>query len=307
MPRTYKPVPKLPKVAYLKQGRFWSRSAKIAAVKKFLEYKKLYGDRHGTGWRGMSAQIGCSWMSLRNWVKTYEKEGEKGFPYKTRRKSHNPFRLDRVLAKQKLSPKDIATIRYGMAGLTNAQVGAYFGKGASYIKRIRAGIVGGRLVAPVPLPAAVTRAEANLWFVHKAKAILEAWTAALDRINREGDKANVDDLLEGKLEPVETREVRALAGTGKHHRTYRRRAAYDGDVHDQGRPAVDQTTNIPGNESVIECVVPLDAPRPDHAGRSDQAPGTRPDAAQPISGGAGGAGKGAPATGDGWVRERRRG
>lgn len=303
MPRTYKPVPKLPKVAYLKQGRFWSRSAKIAAVKKFFEYKKLYGDRHGTGWRGMSAQIGCSWMSLRNWVKTYEKEGEKGFPHKARRKSHNPFRLDRVLAKQKLSPKDIATIRYSMAGLTNAQVGAYFGKGASYIKRIRAGLVGGRLVAPVPLPAAVTRAEANLWFVHKAKAILEAWTAALDRINREGDKANVDDLLEGKLEPVETREVRDAAGTGKHHRTYRRRAAYDGDVHDQGRPAVDQT--VVGGKLPAETAGITGGP--DHAGRSDQAPSTRPDAAQPVPVAPGGAGKGAPATGDGWVRERRRG
>jgi transposase len=259
-------------------------------VRRYFELKEK-----GLGYHTVANEIGVSHQAIKLWVDTWKVKGDAGFPRKKPRPRHNPLRLDRVLAREALSGRDIATIRYAMVGLSDAQVAAYFGRSGSYIAKVRRGEKGGQIVGPVTPPATRSRIEADLWFLAMAKEILKAWTQALDRIAAEGDAAEIDDLLEGRHEDAEP-----------HLERPRRRNPNDRrgrQAHDQG--AVDATSGR-GDQGANPSHGDLPAGRPIHPGGDHPPPSPGPRPAEPLPAPAGGPGKSPDAPPAGWLTERRR-
>jgi transposase-like protein len=233
--------------------RNWTSGAKIKAVKYYLEEKAktiarghLHGTRGDKGYATIAREINCDRGTLYRWVRLYKKEGEKGLTRrKKRRIPYKRTRIEKVLARQPLSPRDIATIRYGMAGLSQRQIAAYFGKSQPYIKKILEGKAGGRIVAPLSTPATRTKAEADLWFVQRVTQDLEAYTKILERLHAEGDKAQIYDLMEGRLEPKARKPPSTLGIARKRRNNETPNASPAPTPEGDGRPGQSDIIGVP--------------------------------------------------------------
>jgi hypothetical protein len=95
-----------------------------------------------------------------------------------------------------LSHREVAMVRYGMEGLTDVQIAALLGKTREHINLVRNGKKGPPMAKPPTPPAVRSRMEANSWFVAKAIKTLEAWMAMLAELERQGQGADLDKMVQ---------------------------------------------------------------------------------------------------------------
>lgn len=175
--------------AFLKYRRH-TRAQKMYAAKRYVDGQ--LGLRPHVGRKRLARFFCISPLTLHKWIKEYRAKGNKAFPYKFR-----TVKIVRVPDKRKsnLSPREVALIRYGLEGLTDAQVGALYGRSPAQINRVRTGEVGGPLAqTPIP-PKFQSKEQANQWFVQKALKTIEAWMAMLDEIEKQGDAVDLEPML----------------------------------------------------------------------------------------------------------------
>lgn len=95
---------------------------------------------------------------------------------------------------RKLSDAQVEAIRYHYAGMKHTEVGRLFGVSGWTVSKIRRGLKHKRrvqdsrgvVIYQAPPPELVERADLDIWFVRRGRALLRGYATALERLEKEG-------------------------------------------------------------------------------------------------------------------------
>lgn len=205
--------------------RYWHPSQKAQIARRYID--GVEGRKPHIGTIRLSNALGVSRLALKKWIAQYKKGGIE----ELRKHSHlgkEPTQLREVAphwGKAALNPREIAMVRYGMPGLSNAQVAALLGKSTRYIYQVRRGDAGGPLAAPVPTPEYRTQDEAHQWFIHKALSVIAAYNKMLAEIEANKDDPKIHTILQEADDEGRRQHRERGAGDPKRRAAQRRAAA----------------------------------------------------------------------------------
>ena len=100
----------------------------------------------------------------------------------------------RNIIPRKLSDAQVEAIRYHYAGMKHTEVGRLFGVSGWTVSKIRRGLKHKRrvkdsrgvVIYQAPPVELIERADLDVWFIRRGKALLRGYAAALEKLEREG-------------------------------------------------------------------------------------------------------------------------
>lgn len=205
--------------------KYWDPYQKAQICRRYID--GVEGRKPHIGTVRLSNQLGIGRLTLKRWVAQYKSGGIEELKNRSHRGKRKVTLKDMSpeWGKIKLNPREVAMVRYGMPGLSNAQIGALLGHTTKYIYQVRLGLAGGPLAAPVPTPEYRTQEEAHQWFIHKALRVIEAYNKALAEIEANKDNPKIDRILEEADDEGGRKRAEIGAGDPKRRAAERRHAA----------------------------------------------------------------------------------
>jgi transposase-like protein len=182
-------------LARLAQGRH-TQKFKLNLVKRYLD--GVEGRQPLIGLKRLADSFAINKQSLTKWIRLYQKSGKDALRDPVKKMA--PFSWPHAL-----TPRDVATIRYGMPEFTHAQVAAYYGKSAQYIRMIRTGRAGGPMLHQPVMPVVRSLEEAYRWFLRRELDTIAAYTKSVAALEKGKVKDAQAALADADPEPARNR------------------------------------------------------------------------------------------------------